>query len=929
MGKIPGDTKADKLTRKLESTRAVDRLLDLLPSNYFTSTSSSTFGIHYQSLSEEFALLSQAANIVILDSSLREVTFRLLYRNFGHLLDFYVKPFDSEAYRDFLIKLVELYFGGSRVDNIVDGAEYFSGVEARAVEYVKLAPQVEIEDYQSALRMPQQLISNSDAGFCALFTLNDNTGITWQDMHARTSITNRDVFIFTIYLILGQESLDVNPFQLVEDVKSFVNIIKPAHTLPEVQVIFSDEDQFTFDDFRTHFKATLKAPEYWSQHIDLVLNPPLEVFEDTDRYNGIEAINSRKDGTWEAFSLLRDHMVEFHTEDMYGAEQWTTASDSYPLIVCKDSCQFYCEEYCEYKACEAFCETALQACYNCQTRCENICQVGCELFTQEVECSVCETVKQKPPVECKECETVGQSIEDDSCWVVKQGGDFELCSISDQGYYPLPEICATENQYGPCNAAAQYSCSYEDQAPSCTTLNQGDCNFVEQKPPAEPPVVDDATICEVQCMSGCETTCQVLCEINCQVGCEVACEINCQECSQTGCQVQVMQPCWVLAQSACYSADEGFDLGKDVAADDWHTATDMAPLLVCRDACQMYCEEKCQGAECQAFCETAMQECYNCQVYCENICQEVDQGVPCVPGCETHEEGVCSSGCESTCQILCEVACMINCETDACQSASCQIECQGDCQMYYEVVEHPPCSVGCQVDCMRSCEVACQINCMVVCQYACEVGCESACLEGCQTSCQGTCQLGCQSQCEAGCEFACEDGCQISCQNACQQQCQEGCETSCQGACEEVSQTICDSSCQMACQQVRQNRPDSCREGCQSVAQEGGCTQTCQRMCQSLLQHGVNCTTTKEIGCVQQCLAACQTECQTTCQNECQLSCQAYCEVLSCEKVCEGSCETACEQLEQDCRVGCMSGCVTNMERTVIASGLYGTGTES
>ena len=709
MVKIPSDSKPHKLARRQEASRVVDRLMDLLPSNYFTTTSSTTFGTHYWGLSEEFAILMQSSHIVILDSSLRDATFRLLFRNFGYMLDFYALPFDSEAYRDFLIKLVELYFGGSVKDNIEDGASYFADAPAHIVEYVKLVSDVEIKDYRSSTNMPQKLISASDAGFCDLFILNDTSGITIEDMHLRRVITNRDVFIFSLYLFLEEENTR-NPFQVVQDVQSFVSIIKPAHTIPEIAAAFRDEEVFNPGDVDPFMRMRYTGKEFWTSYIDLILNapPPIHTGEDQvrDEARGREVMNYQGDGTWEERSFMQDRLSWIPT-NLVEENQWNAfGADAAPFIVCRGACQQYCEDPCEGAECQNFCEGRLQHCYNCQFFCMNVCQ--------------------------------------------------ELCEVMNQQVYPDPT----------CETYCQHSCEHG------------------------------------ACQRACETNCEYGCEVACLGGCQVTCQVNCQRCDQAGCQVYDQSPCSFVNQHACQYINEQGESPPNAtrigpAQDEvvvYENEGYEIPGGESPDYLYSTCKKGCQ-LDCQIACETV------CERGCQNTCQFI-----CERGCES----LCQGGCQSGCQLACQVFCQEGCES-SCQ-ASCEEYCERGCQEACEV----NCITGCEIGCQSTCETYCQQNCESTCQFVCQfvdvVG-APPCTTGresplCKESCQGTCEGGCQTECEESCQGACETSCQgIGCEGA---TCESGCETTCQNG---VNQgVLCLGGCQDACEEMCQDTCITSRE---------------------------------------------------------------------------------------------------------------------
>lgn len=656
MGEIPKKNKTEKLLSRLEASRVVERLFGLLPSTYFTTTSSTTFGLHYRAISDEMARMYRSRELVQLDVSRADAAFEMLWRNFGMLLDYYTKVFESESYREFLTKLVELYFMASRVLNIEDGAEYFSERDAQVVEFYKFAIDPDPDRYQSALGMPQKVLGDSDVRYFSPFKLNSASGITFQDLRQHRVLTNRDIFIFSVGIIVDAEDTE-SPFRLLDDVRTFVRILKPAHTLAEVSVVFQEEEWVGLGDLRPNQAYGFAGDEMWCRWIDLVLNPPRSVYDD-----GRELLNSVGDGYWEASSLMKDHSVYFDYDDILWSESWSPLTETPPQVTCLNDCQLVCEAACEGADCQAFCESAIQVCYNCQVHCESICQTLAELrdpgLVPDGCVEVCETVD-----EWGACTTGCESICQTGCEVDCMIACESACQIGGQS-------CGIDG------------CQTDIQFP-CFVLDQGACYTSDEH----------GVVCAVGCQIACQDACQTSCEVGCMVQCQFACEVGCEAACQDGCQTSCQMSCEINCEDACQRGCQG--------------GCELSCLLSCQRACMVACLEACElGCQdtCLHTCQSEKQ--IACLVSCEGGCQGEMQY--CRSGCE----GGCQTGCVVECQAECQMHCQTGCQVtvEVCH-AGCEAVQQAECRAACEQACLTGCEQGCQEGCELSCEVAGQQAC--------------------------------------------------------------------------------------------------------------------------------------------------------------------------------------------------------------------------
>ena len=586
MGKIPTDTKTNKLAQRVYSDEVVDRLFDLLPSNYFTTVDASKFGSHFRTLSEQLAIFYQSQFIVMDDNDTNTVFFKLLFRNYGNLLDFYEKEYGSVEYREFLISLIEFYFGGSTVQNIEAGVEFFSGFDTQVIEGFKFSKNLLADSFQSAFNIPPRLLTDSDASFTAPLILNDESGITYEEMRDRLILTNKDVFLFLVYLLIDTTvPLTTDPFTVVSDVETFLDVVKPAHTLRSVVAAFTEEDYQTVDEGRLWLLMRFQVREEWCRESDLILTPP----------------------------------------------EW-----------------YWCPLTVEQRGLSITTPIDLGT--------------GIDPITLEVE------------------QPIGTPLTEGVDYTVTGGGG-------------TPLVISTTTLTG------TVLLRYQDSDNKKEFLNNPDDGFWRKCP-----LIEDDLI-----------------------------------------------------------TFEGFP--QIAVEENFSPLTDIDPLWICYTNCQQFCEASCEGPNCEAFCESASQTCYNCQAVCENVSQDIcvftSQAAPdCVIDCQNVTEypgSACVAGCELACENGCQVQCMVACEVNTqVLDSGCAVVVQTPCVLVDQDITPLTCTVGCQDTCQAGCEDTCQVGCEANCQFLCETGCEeSVCQTGCEVACLETCQT--VFQCATACETVIQD----------------------------------------------------------------------------------------------------------------------------------------------------------------------------
>ena len=186
----------------LDLTRAIqDRLIGNLPSNY-PKDRNTNLGEFFRAVAKEFARLQMSASDINEDKYHVNTRTEYLFQILGDSLFLGEKAINEnlndKQYRDFLINVRNAYFGGSRKDNIESAVS-------------------EILDIPVTIR-ELYLEARKKNAFYGL-----------KDTHT----------MFFDILMDEADSSDVG--LLLEDIKFFIDLIKPAHVLYDTRLIWTEE----------------------------------------------------------------------------------------------------------------------------------------------------------------------------------------------------------------------------------------------------------------------------------------------------------------------------------------------------------------------------------------------------------------------------------------------------------------------------------------------------------------------------------------------------------------------------------------------------------------------------------------------------------------------------------------------------------------
>lgn len=178
-----------------------DRLLSNLPSNY-TKSRSLNIGVFFEVIAKELGLVQQSASDISDDRYHDRTRVEYLFQILGDSLflgeNTITEGLSDKSYREFLLKVRNAYFGGSRRLNI-----------ERSVSDIVGLPVVLKEAYLDLRR--------------------DDSFFTLKDTHK---------MFFDIFMD-NADSSEIGV--LLEDVRFFIDLIKPAHVLYDTRLIWTEE----------------------------------------------------------------------------------------------------------------------------------------------------------------------------------------------------------------------------------------------------------------------------------------------------------------------------------------------------------------------------------------------------------------------------------------------------------------------------------------------------------------------------------------------------------------------------------------------------------------------------------------------------------------------------------------------------------------
>ena len=196
------DSKQYRKNLEAKTAEILQILNDFLPSNYISTIPSTTYAVLQKTYAQEFAKLSLQLQLVVNDISYYQVRPQFIYQNFVSLL--YIAnqiPFNTFSdvdFQNFATSVLNIYLGGSTLPNILKGVELFTGPGNATI----------LENY--------------------LLAREPNSGLDISDE-----------FGFQIK-VLVDEAIAQSLSDTLNKIRVLVTIIKPAHTIFTLSLIFTD-----------------------------------------------------------------------------------------------------------------------------------------------------------------------------------------------------------------------------------------------------------------------------------------------------------------------------------------------------------------------------------------------------------------------------------------------------------------------------------------------------------------------------------------------------------------------------------------------------------------------------------------------------------------------------------------------------------------
>lgn len=190
------DGKGYKRLLLSRSQAILNALVNLLASNYEASVVGPNYTIYLKAMATELARITIILEQLGTDISPEEVRSEFLWETVGYLIFLNQQvpdlEFDDESFREFLNKIIEIYFMGSTPEAIRKGVELFTSEEFVVRENFKISDDI-----------------SEQFGFSLDFDL--------------------------------QAQFPSNPFELDKNIRLLLEIIRPAHTLYRFRYIFGDD----------------------------------------------------------------------------------------------------------------------------------------------------------------------------------------------------------------------------------------------------------------------------------------------------------------------------------------------------------------------------------------------------------------------------------------------------------------------------------------------------------------------------------------------------------------------------------------------------------------------------------------------------------------------------------------------------------------
>jgi len=268
-----------------ETQKVLSNMLDVLPSVYNATNTSTNYSSHLKRVATEIARLKIEADNIQKDVSLETVRPEYLYQKFGYQVQvnktfFPISDFGDETYRRFLKAVLHVIFNGSTLENIKYAVQLFTDhpvsvtdtISKRGViiytyldEFLKNTirlrgnlenlSNIEVSDvsgfnvYKSGLDYYISTVSLNQQ--VQIKRIQDgsipSSGKVLLKYDYKDSIV--DQFKLKLSFILSDVESPKKTEELIHQIYFLLSLIKPAHVYPEVSVYNNDDFKRTSDYF--------------------------------------------------------------------------------------------------------------------------------------------------------------------------------------------------------------------------------------------------------------------------------------------------------------------------------------------------------------------------------------------------------------------------------------------------------------------------------------------------------------------------------------------------------------------------------------------------------------------------------------------------------------------------------------------------------
>lgn len=259
-----------------ETQVVLANMLDVLPSVYSATTSSTNYGSHLKRVATEIARLKIEADNIQKDASIDTVRPEYLYQKFGYQIQvnntfFPTTDFGDETYRKFLKAVLYVIFNGSSLENITTAVQIFTDYPVTVTDTTSRRGVIQYSYlatfHNNILRLNGNLdniskIRLSDPSDFVVYQLGPDYYDATPNLREQVQIKRQtsgtiplytpvrvqyeyrdsivDQFKLKFSFILSEVQDPKKAEDLIQKISFLLHLIKPAHVLPEIYVYETD-----------------------------------------------------------------------------------------------------------------------------------------------------------------------------------------------------------------------------------------------------------------------------------------------------------------------------------------------------------------------------------------------------------------------------------------------------------------------------------------------------------------------------------------------------------------------------------------------------------------------------------------------------------------------------------------------------------------